>query len=1235
MDGASSVNLGSRGPAWIARVNQNAASTSPTSLQPRFGCQVHQQGHRGTLPTPSSQGLCIFPASRQQNSRQEELDALSSIKKSQANRSKSHDHLHDIPYELIDQEFTRARSATYSIPAGSKTVAIPYQSRSYESDVSLVLFVGGPNDTHLYIASLSPPSAYRHEHTSGEGSSGTTVLKGKRQKRNILHSSVRSDFACVRTTAMPAYISQAPITAIKLGPLAPQLLGSRKHEGPWISIHTMRGTYLAAVHHNGAGGQASNTHRALPEHILCPIAAFVTDRFQARRKSHAWLKRCPTFSLGRYPAGDILWEPGNRTAALVADTVGNVWRWTIDRKAQPFHWLAHGQRMTLITKSPLNKQELRCNQKCELHWVDEFSVDTAVMITERAIWGIDIEAARQRPLQRLRELARSPHHLQNSIFRSAVNTGIAGPLDSASLEAHSMHPLLIVVSSTSLHVLDAINPSRELLSVLHYRPFDDATLRLVQVPNYATYSKTSAGSVAVALVSELDSMATLYIFDCESATNEKAQPRAVRAWQACAPAQVFRPFLAQPGADLCFISWNDLFQGHSAWSRWQRLSRSHAGGGTGSWLALQRTGRGEVWIQAFDLRGPRKAALPPLRIDIYKSAGVDELALMLNARAGVQWHKSIQGPLDRSNTDFERPSDCSKLLSELRRYQDVTGYTTASSDGLPAWSHFAEAIRRIPEALAIAENPRTSIVTGLDLLTLASLDSADRGLLVARKTPKSDVRGAISAVYAPHSLLASTSVSRCIALAKSLAHAVTAARTMGNAWWDGQRCDLSLLLGTDVVADAEETEGDAEAMMQHWMAQVDALTARYIGSSERDKASTIGYKLEQCIRSSLWQIVLQVALSNEVWSHKPIKVTQAKALPSLEAEQVAVESQQLGMSQPGPWNDLRPPLSQRDSSRSRRQDSVFSQGTQSSFSKRRRLDSIGIDGSEGVQRFLSGGIGAQQGEGPDGYFNQGDDEMDVEAQAKKRLPEPEEVQFSYFTPTEHTGGGPVTTRATRLLLSSWSLSSLDPEAPEDDPSYYTYSDPYALLDAAKATAQGDYTSASGASDTDGESTGWSSAWTSETSNRSDGGEMSDATAYSQSHSVWGGVRRETSSQRSINPLIGLAHSQPLPSSSSAGFTRFGPLRRMAPPSISSSQRAAQHHSATPDRRSSSVVADRQSTSLSQPAESHETRPSQASQVMSTGMAATQPLPGSTTFVSRRAGGGNQTGKRPRKRLGGF
>ncbi|PWN30039.1 hypothetical protein BDZ90DRAFT_3212 [Jaminaea rosea] len=1074
------ADVGSRGSVWIQ--DRGEGSSTGTRLEPAFGNR--RQGNL-ILPRPASQPLAIFPASRASNYASPS-DAKGAQSSTEYLRGK-HPEFQDAPDEVLRDLLGEAQQSR-TPSTGCKVLITPYLAAS---NVSLIVNVGGSRNENIYISTLHPPGV------TADGS------KRRRRRSKTKGQLDNRDQPTLRPILLPAFISDSPIVDISLAPNEPAMPGSRHHEGPWISIRTLTALHFCAIH-RVTSRKHDKASRPLPPYTLNSIATILTRQVYAERdKDDVEFSSSPpaaTFSLDRYPVSDVAWDPSSRSTALIVDTQGNIWQWSVDLlRSGDNKWLSRGHRLQRVSNSPLPPQPdlaeedkpARRNHRCRVAWSDAYGSESVILSTDHAVWVVDLrDGDTEGRIESVFEAAPSTTHLRRSRLHALINLSLPHPLsrtmdhsDEAGL------PLLIAASSTSLHVLDAVDPRQQLLTIPHNRHFDDDTLTLTFLPGL-THAKGQRGYSAVLLSSTRDSTTTLYGIGCSLALADETagQRRVTRAWQAHGPCEWAAMKDLAPKEAPVVALWKQLLpvdhQLDSPWRRWRRSSVTRDV--LGKWATLQRDATtGEVWLTGWCYRGPKasnsqegsQVPRDPLPITVYQSQAVHELRALIAAQeghgvlaarrvgqveaahaaswAGSTW--SVEDRKDATTVDF------ATTWARMNAMQDVpTGRGEAQYD----------AIARMPRALSIVgEVPCGSMVTGQDLMALASLHGSSSTIstgspcVVGSLTPFWYGPGAISSLSAPHTLLALGKARIQAGINADLIAALTACRALASGlWWDGERWPMATLLRVaEAVEDETRQNGsqdgkqsqsqvtDEQAEQATWQRHVEAIVRRYAASNTDPTALSD-------MTSSIWQLIHHLVLSNEVWSPRPITIEALPSLPLPSAEEFGTVAQTSTE-----W-DAATVATRGGAGRSSRQDRLPSGARHQSESLRSKMARMG---GGPIQRELDSDV--------EDDFSDDEDarEPTIEEEASRRYPPPEPIHFSYFQPTKRKNSGAApgsapTTLASRLLLSTWPLTSLDPTSAENDPSYYTYSDPYVLLDAARRTAEGGYSSA------DSAGSGWAS-----------------------------------------------------------------------------------------------------------------------------------------------------------------
>lgn len=978
--------------------------------------------------------------------------------------------------------------------------------------------------------------------------------------------------ATLDISLLPAYQADMPILEIELAPSCPSLPASHLHEGPWLSIGTATSLHFCAIHRLGSQSRGDASGH-LPEYVLTHICSFLTSAVAARIRTRGIVHK-----VGRHHVACVAWHPTARSAALIGDVSGGIWLWKVDLKPRgKRRWLTDGQSFRKVAQIPLDVRQEALQQ---LLWLGPH--DDQPLALARTCDGVFVVDPQTGKRLQSRHAGVSSSHLAPSYFHHAVT-----------LQAPGGSTVLTIASSSGLHIVDPFHPSREMLFVPHHRAFWDSTLRLTPIDGHTG---------TVALSSTLDPAVTIYHFGWDS--TEDLQP--IRAWQCSPPYELAPPAQGAPnnfGGDLLIRPWTDVLSDVDQWQKWRKQNH---------WAYISRLCTGEITLRTIAHKSSLRAQTADSTWAIHTSPNpaLSEVVDALKARAGETWHPRASR---RGRINEEDP------LTFASAYLGLLALAKSSSTGRSRQSRLLKSLQNGASPLDAHNGP---FITALDVVAYASLHFGDAPVL----TPFASSRGAISALYLPHTLQSGSQGPNRDGTLSALLAALKACRQQG--WWDGGRClGSGVEIGSrNVLEDVDDTRAVAEELDRI----VDSLEHRYLGPNTRSSSST-----SVAIRQALHQLILHCSLSNEVWSSRPIEIEPPKGFEA-DNQSEHLGSQASALSQPGPWNPASTSsASQTPRSRRRRQDSV---APTPSSGKRKRDDPLSQ---------LSQPLASQ------GYItdDDGDDDADpdalgdVDLLAKQKVPEPGEVHFAYFRGNDRAPGvgsssssaaASITTPAARLLLSSWPLSSLDPRDPDNDPSHYTFTDPYALLDAARASNEDGYASSTSARSTD---TGWSSAWSATSASGISDGEQ----PRSRSQSVWsssahGRVESVAASSQGFAPghhfFATGSMSQP------AAVRDIG--RERAPPSIAPrgtwdrerNLAASQPHLGTPMGWS----APRQAPSVYPASQGPPDKFAAASQSHSqafTGGAsmntASQPVLGS--HASRKAS--SKQGKKAKKRLGGF
>ncbi|CAO1620732.1 unnamed protein product [Jaminaea pallidilutea] len=1121
------VDVGQRGAFWLEPATRRSNGRLPShSLVPRFGSTVDDEKAASGPIQPCSTGAQVYPPFRIEESRPTKHVAEPALKEFR----EAFSEFDDAPDELLQQLSIEQGGTRQNSASGRKIILsgyVPHDRRI------LLLTVGGPRDEHIYVSPMVPED-------------GRNAESNKRAK--------------IRPSLVPAYTSSSPIIALDLAPAHPPVAGFRHHEGPWISVLTLTGLHICAVHRipDKAHGSAKGSRA---QFVLSHIATFLTkevDRVLRRERERGVDGK--VFALGSRPVVDVLWDSQSRTRALILDQAGNIWEWTVDLSVHHTHqWLHKGQKLSKIMSSPFTPAELPKPSSMNLLWADELDRGSAILFAGRQIWIVDLDTPRATLAH---ELLGSSLQLRAAHYRDALH--LALPSQPYSLfEDRPTLPIVAAASSEAIHFFDALNPRRELLTVTHGRGFCDESLRLHVAPGACT-----GDSAVVLLTSDCDSVATLYTVTCHLQPIADDRLQATRAWQSAPPTELPLPFPSQHGLEVKLVRWADWMSDHESWHEWNsHVDQSPSS--WGKWAVAFRTGSGEVWIQAFDRHGhfdSQDNCLAGSAFQVETTVGDQMLRNFVETQKGRFHQKAIVSSVVSGDEAIE-PVNLAAVWDSL-----CVSFSTR-----PENSRQTEVIDSMHESLTQVVSIK-SMMTALDIFALASTSREDDA---PRVTPMASARGAISAFFAPHTLLAAVG-GATHHLDAGLASALARCRCSGSTWWDGSR-GSTMRLPFAHVREAESAEE------HHWQQVISRYVAQYAFLDEGCRRSLFG---------SMRHLVLQCALASEVWS--PSAVTVPEQRPALDRRQTrfSVSHAVASLERPGPWNAGQgaSPEPTRPGSRGRRRS-----GTASSLNASRSH----WQASQATER-------PQAVEGI--VEDMGDD---VEQLAKRRVPEPEGVHFAFFKPVRPGGSSqPATTVASRLLLSSWPLTSLDPTDNDNDPSFYTYSDPYVLLDAARG--QSGYGTSDSGTATDREGTGWSSAWTSDTG-ASSAADSDAASSRSRSRSVW-------------------SMSQPVSMQHSSGWDRTASSSVQPPADASRWQPLSQSQRAPPSIASSSQRIKRPGEDYAEyPGLSQEQLTQTGTDTHAVADTATQPVAGQ--FASRKQPSTSKSGAHPnkkrRKRIGGF
>lgn len=679
-----------------------------------------------------------------------------------------------------------------------------------------------------------------------------------------------------------------------------------------------------------------------------------------------------------------------------------------------------------------------------------------------------------------------------------LNLNVSQPLRD---HTHTL-PLLLALSSLGIHIIDVFCPQRELLFIAHHRPFWDTSLRLSLVD----IRLTGGGGVSVLLNSHLDPAGTLYHFDCQTLRSDAGPLQAIRAWQKSPPSELccFHDD-ESTGGDVIIHSWDRCLPEVESWRQWMASSPRH-----GSLACFSRSLTGQVIMTTLDRT--RTQDVLPIRVAL--SPALQEITALMKAEAGRTWHPRMpKQVLSSTATPFSLASVFAALLDLTRQRFDSVGVSL-----LQRQTKVMDSLRHDESLLDSLE---TSFVTAMDLVAHASTQLAAK---VPQMAPFTSPRGAFSACYPPHSLELEYRGAHLQQLMPLLISALGTLRQQG--YWDGGRWQGS---GHDAGTKVLQPDEDAGAITDGLESAVDTMVSQYLGS-EPDALQA------RHMRTSALRLLVHYSLSQDVWSSRLVEIDQSAELTSADVHE-QLGSQVSGLDQPGPWNSTASQDQMRAvPDRRRRQDSVVSNAFEGTPSSKRKRDQKDSDPFLWSQASQSEGM-QPESQVSDADAGQGDD-VDEEILARQKVPEPPPVHFAYFRHRGHQDAGTdIATPAARQLLSSWPLTSLDPTDAENDPSHYTFADPYALLDTAKGSNEDGYASSVSARSTD---TGWSSAWSATSASGISDSERSQTRDRTRSQSVWSSSQQPQSQRRDTAGAGSDFDSQPEPISSS---------RVQAPPSI--------------------------------------------------------------------------------------
>lgn len=1136
----SLADVGTRGAAWLRKAHPDSdhalkqigdfASTSSHRLEPSFGNRIDPQDVASFAWT--SHPLQIVPPFRAQGLKQQREGSTSSP----SLRSR-HPELGDVPQDCLldliqEDESDGRKSHTAST---SKLLVTPYHAGR---DQVLVIAVGGQDDRHIFIHVLQSPRDKRHRDNK----------KNSRHRREADEKEVKGSErkAILEQSFLPAFSSDSPITAITLAPASPTLPQSHTHEGPWISIQTQTALHFAAVHRLKRREREHN-QAVLPSYVLMQICTFLTkDVARATWEEQERQEDAMFFTLNHHPVSDVAWSPADKTTAMIIDTGGQIWRWKVNTGGSR-KWRARGQELEEVVKLDLRGT---ARQRCQVLWTDESDQDRATATTDHSLHAVDLEAGTS---ERCFTLSIHPRHLIRSSFLCALNLNLSSPVNAGD-DATPRSPLLVVCSTTSLHVFNVCDLRKELLVIPHHRPIWDDTLSLAVLPwPRAQRRKEPCVSLVLSSVSH-DAFSTVYTIGFETGLTDIGEEQACRAWQSHPPAE-FSNSSQQGigGREWVACPWKQLLPSIEPWQRWRIQQLQDRG----SLACLSRDTRGAVMVQSLSVQKRHSTTidLAVLPIDIPVSPAAQDLIKIVLAESGMATHR----PYDRLQRQGRKAFATVVNLSTVFRSLSTAG----QSNQLARSFEILHAFRDGAGTAAILEDPLSSMLTALDLLSSTSLQLGG----IKSQTPFAAPQGLVSASYSPHRL--HVNWTSAMPLLDILLGGLR--RHRGQAWWEGKRWIPGQLRLQDGNSSEQDEAVDDDDRPTDVMDQVKALIRQYRGTVESQSSP---------LRTAALQVILHQILSQEVWSTRPIEIQRPQGLDNdigSDGHQLPSDSRfasqgPAGLSQPGPWNRSEAVLPAFSQDRMRRQDSVApfdglglssqsssraqSQSSTSGRNRRRRDDSVDEEPPPALFDPTMSQADLFRNEAAMEEFEDGQE-------ARRKVPEPEEVHFAYFQPRRRREGHDideeslqVTTPAARLLLSSWPLGSLDPKAAESDPSYYTYTDPYTLLDAAKEGGVGYASSNFGA--TSDEATAWSSAWSGGWTSATSGVDSDVSRRTNRStRSVWS-VAPSSVYQRGRNaetPGAGEASAAPTMDWMSPASS-LGPRGRLvAPPSIGSSSQS--------------------------------------------------------------------------------
>ncbi|CAO1620234.1 unnamed protein product [Sympodiomycopsis kandeliae] len=1151
------ASVGTRGSFWLTQSQAEYPDDEPGPSRPRLTANFANRYPIDPPASliPSSQPLQVFPPSRT-NAFTTDTQPSDSITSLSWLRSSHEAEFDDVPNEVLHSLLQESDSR---VVRKRRKLAVANCFAQY--GCSLVIHVGGPDDRAIYISVLRPAQTTQEQEHGRKRSKG----KGKATQADVLEK------GSLETSLLPAFQSTSPILSISLAPAHDKKSKSHLHEGPWLSILTATSLHFCAVHRLGHGLR-SRIQDSLPEFVMTHICTFLTKEVS----QHSTLQDQGVVNvLHRHHIVDVAWHPTRRTAALIGDASGRIWLWELDTATSGNHqWISRGQKVRQAAVLSLDFGE----ELLRLSWLDPKAPLDAIAMTSNCIWNIDISTG---VCERKKRLKISSTYLAPASFHHMLNLNIV-------TTNTSPVPLLVAVSSVGIHVLDVFHPDNELFFVPHHRMFLDTTLHLSTI-NVQRNAKVAC----IALCSLKDPITTVYHFGYDLIHSESGPDQAAHVWQDCPPSELrIHSSNTSIGSEIAVHPWTDCFAHHPL-----RQDEAHSE----SRAMFSRSSNGEVTLQLLDARAARRDSsnLPQLPIRLVPNPALDELKNLMSTKSSIWRMENVSAEAPLVKSQYKEPSSLSRVWNGLFALSQKNSLEGTSLANLQRKVQVARALQSGASAL---DNPNTSFMTAMDLVACASLNLGGAPNL----SPFASPHGAISALYAPHAASLNADMQHLEVTLQPLLTAVRSCQQQG--WWDAERCCGSgLFPGTSIL----QEDNSISTAMAKMLKSAQTMADEYFkGEEASGNAALVRNKMTAS--AAALQIFLHCTLSQEVWSSRPIEIQENKTLESIEG----TTDQSIGLSQHNDWTSS----SQMKSSGL---GNLLSRGEDepSTRAKRKRhglsqdpFDSASQGGSQ-----VS--IDAE---------NIDDEVETLDNLARQKIPEPPPVHLSYFRSleqpqspsqgrstsqqaTKETKSSPdFATPAARVLLSSWPLNTLNPRDPENDPSYYTYTDPYTLLDAAKVSNEDGYASSTTAHSTD---TGWSSAWSATSASGLSGSERD----RSRSQSVW------SSSAFGGRGSSAAPSSQAISSGIDQGIGSQDAWSRMkAPPSIAS--RSAW------DRPPSQAHYDGYSQPTF-PAQSQGAASSLMPQSQTFGSfpmdAASQPMPG--IHASRKIA----KAKKQKKRLGGF